>query len=233
MPSRNGAASSRLQRVLGLSQGLPYRIRTLLPSRRVRLTRRARSGRIGARWMIAADERRVAGGAWTLRARLRVAAAGARRHHRDGRRGGRRACRPRGQAACRRSLGGPPGLGEDAAVGRAHDRQPQISGEGSQRRLRAPPRGSWRARSRFARLALLARVRPGREDAAPRSLPPDSPGGPARRVPAAAAGRRAGLGSHDSGARRPGAVVGAGHGARLPREHVRLSHRGSGPEDHR
>src|SRR5438093_10319287 len=185
------------------------------------------------RIILQSDARRAAGRSRTLRARVRAAARRPLGHPRSGLRDRRRAGRLRGHARGGRRVGRPHRRRADATVGARHDRQPLLRRESRHRHLCAPPRRLRRARSRRSDLPLLARILAGRQGTDAGPLLVDASGRASGRRAPAAAGRRAALGDHDGRARRPGAVVAARRGSRLPREHAGIPARRSGSAHHR
>ena len=115
-----------------------------------------------------------------------------------------------------------------APLGGGHGGHRLLRHQGRHRHLRAPAGRARRARPRRADRRLLAGVRgggKGGDPAALGALPPRRAGGGRRRADPR---RGAGLGAGGARDRRPGAELGAGDGARLPRQVLRLDPRRGG-----
>ena len=104
-----------------------------------------------------------------------------------------------------------------ATVGTRHHRLRVVDHQGDDGGLRLDAGGARRARPRRAGRPLLARVRRRRQGRAAGALPALAQLGPRRVGTADRDERPLRLGALDGAARRPEAVVGAGHGERLSR----------------
>lgn len=166
-----------------------------------------------------------------LRPALRPGARGVRRQLRPPGRTGRRSVRDRRRTRRRRPVGRPCRRGP--SLGAGHARQRLLHRQGAHRPRDRPADGRRATRRGRPRRPLLAGVRKGRERGRDRRAPAQPPGRAARAAAADASRRDARPVRDDRSAGGAGAVVAAGDGARLSRQHVRVPGGRGRPPRHR